>query len=192
MENNKAHQILLLVRAVKNNDTASFVELMGIFSKTISSLALGYGLPLSEYDDLCQEGRIALYKAAMSFDEGKEASFSTYASVCMTNAMTNFVNKYVASINGIVKDDDALAAQSKAVSSDDTENTAVSRQFKELLSTRGFAGLSETERKTVFLKVCGYKTSEISEKTGKSPKSVDNTLFRARRKLRLFIDGTKQ
>ncbi len=191
MEDNKAQQILLLVRAVKNNDTASFVELVGIFSRTVSSLALSYRLPLSEYDDLCQEGRIALYKAAMSFDENKEASFSTYAGVCMTNAMTNFVNKYNSSVSGIVKDDGSSDAPIDMASSDNTENTAFSRQFRELLSTRGFAGLSETERKTVFLKVCGYKTSEISQKTGKSPKSVDNTLFRARRKLRAFIDGTK-
>lgn len=191
MENNKAQQILRLVRAVKDNDTASFVELVGIFSRTVSSLASGYGLPFSEYDDLCQEGRIALYKAAMSFDESKEASFSTYASVCMTNAMTNFVNKYNSTVSGIVKDEDDIASRQDISSSDGTEDTAFSRQFRELLATRGFAGLSEAERKTVFLKVCGYKTSEISEKTGKSPKSVDNTLFRARRKLRSFIDGTK-
>lgn len=174
---------------MKNNDTASFVELLGIFSKTVSSLAGAFHLPHGEFDDLCQEGRMALYRAAMSYDENKQASFSTYAAVCMNNAMVNFVNKYNASVGGMAPvGSDDVEAVSTAGAPDDI---AFSEQFRQLLSTRGFAGLSETERKAVFLKVCGYKTSEISEKTGKSAKSVDNTLFRARKKLRSYIDGTK-
>lgn len=187
--NIKEIQISQLVSAVKNNDTASFVELLGIFSKTVSSLALTFHLPDSEFDDLCQEGRMALYRAAISFDSTKGASFSTYASVCMTNAMISFVNKYNASVSGFIADGESVI--SNIAENDSPDNTAFSKQFRELLSTQGFAGLSESERKTVFLKVCGYKTQEISEKTGKSAKSIDNTLFRARKKLRKFIDSEK-
>ena len=189
LENNKTEKISQLVQAVKNNDTPSFVELLGVFSKTITFLASGYHLPMAEFDDLCQEGRIALYRAAMTYDESKNAGFSTYATVCMTNAMVNFVNKYNASVSGIVTGGDDAASSVEAGTS--PEDIAFSEQFRQLLSTRGFAGLSETERKAVFLKVCGYKTAEICEKTGKSAKSVDNTLFRARKKLRSYIDGTK-
>ena len=191
MEKSKEIEILRLVMAVKNNDTASFVELLGVFSKAISSLATGFNLPHSEFDDLCQEGRMALYRAAVSYDENKGATFSTYASACMNNAMVSFVNKYNASVSSIVASDvdDGVIEGTASVQTAETE--FFSEELKELLATKGFAGLSETERKTVFLKACGYKTSEISEKTGKSAKSVDNTLFRARKKLRSYIDGTK-
>ena len=93
MENSKSEKILQLVTAVKNNDTPSFVELLGLFSKSISSIAFTYHLPESEFDDLCQEGRMALYRAAISYDDSKNAVFSTYATVCITNAMLNFVNR---------------------------------------------------------------------------------------------------
>ena len=37
-----------LVLKVKNNDTASFVELLGVYSQTISTLAYSFSLPDSE------------------------------------------------------------------------------------------------------------------------------------------------
>lgn len=192
LENKRETEILKLVNAVKSNDTASFIELLGIFSKAISTLAHGYRLPDGEFDDLCQEGRMALYRAAISYDKSKGASFSTFASVCMTNAMISFVNKYNASVSRIISAEDVGDTVEGITSKNGVpEDSVFSRQFKQLLATKGFAGLSETERKAVFLKACGYRTSEISEKTGRSAKSVDNTLFRARKKLRSYIDGTK-
>ena len=135
---------------------------------------------------------MALYRAAISYDKSKGASFSTFASVCMTNAMISFVNKYNASVSRIISAEDVGDTVEGITSKNgEPEDSVFSRQFKQLLATKGFAGLSETERRAVFLKACGYKTSEISEKTGKSAKSVDNTLFRARKKLRSYIDGTK-
>lgn len=191
LENNTDTKVLQLVDAVKNNDTASFVELLGIFSKAISALASSYRLPCSEFDDLCQEGRMALYRAAVSYDSTKGASFFTYAQACMTNAMVSFVNKYNASASTLAVTDDEGGIVDVSTTRSTPEDEAFSIHLRELLSTRGFAGLSETERKTVFLKACGYKTGEISKKTGKSSKSVDNTLFRARIKLKNFMDGTK-
>ena len=81
-----------LVNAVKNNNTASFLELLGIYSRTIGALAVSFSLPSSEREDLCQEGRMALYRAAMGYDGGS-VKFSTYAVTCMTNAMINFSKK---------------------------------------------------------------------------------------------------
>ena len=58
-----------------------------------------------------------------------------------------------------------------------------------MLSTDGFAGLSGYEREVIELKLSGLMTRDIAKKLGKSAKSIDNTLFRARKKLREHIDG---
>ena len=89
----KAEKEEQLVKAVKNNDTLSFVELLGIYSRIISILALSFNLPRDEFDDLCQEGRIALYKACIGYED-KGGTFSTYASACIKNAMTDFAMHY--------------------------------------------------------------------------------------------------
>jgi DNA-directed RNA polymerase specialized sigma24 family protein len=62
-------------------------------------------------------------------------------------------------------------------------------ELEQLLSTDGFANLSGYERRVMSLKLSGYKTGEIAKKLGKETKSVENTLFRARTKLRKHIDG---
>lgn len=173
-----------LVLAVKNNDAAAFLELLGHFSKTISALARSFSLPESEQADLCQEGRIALYRAAMGYDE-KSAKFSTYAITCMTNAMISFVKKYNAQNVG------TAFGISPEECEDETYSSGVvsSIEIDELLSRDGFAGLSEYERRVMSLKFSGYKVGEIARKLGKESKSVENTLFRARQKLKKHIDG---
>ena len=172
-----------LVSNVKSNDTASFLELLGLFSHTISSVAYSFSLPASEHEDLCQEGRMALYRAAMSYDE-KSAKFSTYAITCMTNAMITFAKKYKAqnggNVYGVSPEDCAGVSTSGILSSVELE---------QLLSTEGFADLSAYERHVMSLKLSGYKTGEIAKKLGKETKSVENTLFRARTKLKKHIDG---
>lgn len=180
---NVNQNIKRLVLAVKKNDTASFVELLGHFSPTISALAHSFSLPSSEHQDLCQEGRMALYRAAMSYDE-KSAQFSTYAITCMTNAMINFAKKYKAQSLG-----KAYGVLPEECESETYSGIISSVELDELLARNGFAGLSEYERCVMSMKLSGYKVGEIAKKLGKTPKSVENTLFRARQKLKKHIDG---
>ena len=126
---------------------------------------------------------MALYRAAMSYDE-KSARFSTYAVTCMTNAMITFAKKYAAHNMGKAYDVFPEECEGEAVHGVVTES-----ELDELLSKDGFAGLSEYERRVMSMKFSGYKVSEIAKKLDKMPKSIENTLFRARQKLRKHIDG---
>lgn len=172
-----------LVQKVRNNDTASFVELLGVYSQTISSLAYSFSLPDSEQEDLCQEGRMALYRAAMSYDE-VSASFTTYAVTCMTNAMISFAKRYNAHNAGKAYD-----VAPEDCGKEDESGVITTVELDELLAKDGFAGLSDYERRVMAMKLSGYKVGEIAEKIGKQTKSVENTLFRARQKLKKHIDG---
>ena len=182
-------QVRKLVIKVKKNDTEAFIQLLGCFSHTIATLARSFNLPMSEYEDLCQEGRIALYRAASGYD-GKTAEFSTYASTCITNAMITFASKYNSSVSHTafapLNSEDGENDNHK--SSDNTEDTVIAEEFSRMLSTDGFAGLSGYEREVIELKLSGHMTRDIAKKLGKSAKSIDNTLFRARKKLREHID----
>lgn len=185
----KDKELFGLVLKVKQNDTEGFVELLGMFSGTISNLAHSFGLPSSEYEDLCQEARMALYRAAVSYNP-ENAKFSTYALTCMTNAMISFVRKY-ASQNGkgvlSTSLDDVSVKEGQT--GGDVQDIFSANEFEKMLKTSGFAGLSEYERRVMGLKLSGLKVSGIAKKLDKTPKSIENTLFRARRKLKQYIDG---
>jgi len=177
-------EINLLVNAVKNKDTEAFVELLGIFSRTISILASSFSLPKSEHEDLCQEARMALYRAAMSYD-GVSAKFSTYAASCMTNAMITFASKYKTDGAETV---DGLDVEKNADSASDAFITEL--EYRELLGESGsFSAFSDYERQVLNLRLSGYKVREIAKMLSKSTKSVENTLFRARAKIKAYING---
>lgn len=176
-----------LALAVKSNDAAAFVELVGLYSHIISSMANTFGLPASDFDDLCQEGRIALYRAAMSYD-GKSSSFATYASVCIRNSMTSWIKKQLTANHlereGISLDDfDADIAADKL----NVAEKVASDDMLERILDGGKSGLSDLEKTILGLKITGEGIREIAERLGKNEKSVENTLFRARAKVKKYI-----
>ncbi len=175
-----------IICAVKNNDAFAFVELLGIYSKTISHIANTFSLPLGELDDLCQEGRIALYKAAQSYD-GNSSKFSTYAAVCIRNAMTNWAKKYGKSAFSGAKSESDENLEQKDFG-EDVESKVIADNLLHTILESDYAHLSKTERYVLEKKISGCSTEEIAKDTGKSTKSVENTLFRARKKIRQYLE----
>ncbi len=186
---NDKNRIDALVASAKNNDKFAFVELTGIFSPFITSLAHSFNIPDSEYDDLYQEGRIALYKAVCTFDYSK-ASFITYARVCIKNAMTSFIRTYSAENKisvGSVSIDDTENEIASLFTEITPEDALIAREFINELESAIDTILSEVERTVIRHRLSGIGTTEISVIVGKDTKSIENTLFRARKKLRDYL-----
>lgn len=187
---NDKDKIEELALRAKESDKFAFVELAGIFFPFIRAQAKTYNLPDSELDDLCQEGRIALHRAVCKYDSDK-LSFITYAKTCIKNAMTSFVRAYCAEnkINvGSVSLDDSDNDYSSFTSDDMTpEDTIIAKEFISELETAMATILSESERTVLKYKLSGIGVAEISVIAGKDTKSVENTLFRARKKLKEYL-----
>ena len=64
---------------------------LGYIRKTANELYISVGLGNSElgidHDDLIQEGMIGLFKAVRDYDSGRDASFSTFAELCVSRQM---------------------------------------------------------------------------------------------------------
>ena len=69
----------------KDNDADAFVELTKRYMALIRAKAAPYHSIFLDADDLCQEGLLALQKAARSYRTDKAASFRTYAGTCIAN-----------------------------------------------------------------------------------------------------------
>jgi RNA polymerase sporulation-specific sigma factor len=175
----------LLAQAVRNSDTLAFVELLGLYSRSISSMALSFGLPKDEFDDLCQEGRIALYKACIGYD-GKSSVFNTYAVACIKNAMTDFALRY----GKQKRNESGVSVDEIADKSPSGENVGDKAETNQLILSMLYtdaAGLSDKEKLVIGKAISGEKIPEIAKSIGDSEKSVQNTLYRARKKLRKYF-----
>lgn len=182
----------LLVKKARHGDVPAFVELLGHYSGLICSKASSFGLPKDEFEDLCQEGRLALYRAVITYDENT-AEFSTYAGSCIRNSMISWAKKVnrdakVMSAAQTGADSEGVSAFETSVTDDSVHERAAAESLLDELLNSDKAGLSDYERKAIGLKIAGFGTAEISGYLGKSAKSVENTLFRARTKLKKYLE----
>ena len=84
-------QLAALVRAGQGE---AFAELSARYLGLIRAKAkLFEGASAPEKEDLWQEGLLGLYAAAISYRQGRGASFPTYAGVCVYNQMASAVRR---------------------------------------------------------------------------------------------------
>lgn len=189
--NEAKNKVELLAKSSQSGDKLAFVDLLSFFSPFIFSMAHRYKLPSDEYEDLCQIGRIALYKAVCSYNSERQ-SFTTFGRTCIKNAMVSFIRKYYAE-NKLYESNvslDDLELENTADTSESTpEDTLIANEFIEDLQSAILTTLSEAERQVLFHKMSGFGTQEISIIIGKDVKSVENTLFRARKKLKEHLNN---
>jgi len=91
-----------LCKLVKENDLYAenrlLLENEGLIVQVASSIELLYDIDINnwggvEKEDIIQEGRIAMLRAAQTYDEDGDVKFSTYAYTVMENAMKDLCRK---------------------------------------------------------------------------------------------------
>lgn len=135
-----------------------------------------------ESEDLCQEGYLALFDAIRGFD-GSKGSFSAYAGKCISNRM---ISAAVKARGDMVKDDDfdfTLVPDG----SGSTDDYLISKEDNDAVAEKMLTLLSELEYNVFRKYLDGYSYKQIAEKMGITPKSADNALSRAKKKLRELL-----
>jgi len=128
-------------------------------------------------DDIAQELRIAIIKAAKGFDEDRGVIFHTYLHTSMVNTIRTLISRgrrepIDLSLETTVTDDGQIPSSIlKAL--EDPVNTFEEVEFEDLLS--GF-DLTSVERKFILLRLEGLTMDEISEDLQTSSYKLRSTL----------------
>ncbi len=170
-----------LVRRAATGDNAAFALLAKKYEGTIHRLLSPIVVPEADRNDLYQEGLIGLYKAVLLYDSSVSA-FSTFATVCIRSGISDGLRRYQRE----------SSLPSLEIPTEDIPDKIAGRPEEVLMGKETLAALLEQvnrtlspmERKVFGLHLQGKKPSEIARFLGKEQKSVENTLFRARRKLK--------
>jgi len=173
------------------------------YNRLVRACSRPYFLAGGDSEDLIQEGMVGLLKAIREYDPQKEASFRTYAEICIHNRLLSAIkaasrDKHTplnCSISFETPSLDGGDANHYSYGSDhqrqeDPEAILIDREsHRERLGTLK-GQLSGFEAKILDLYLSGLSYSEIAVKVMKSPKSVDNAVQRIRHKLaRQFQSG---
>ncbi len=188
----------LLDQAKKGNEEAMDL-LMQRYTGLVRKNANGLFLIGADRDDLLQEGMIGLFKAVMSFDQNKEASFDTYANICISRQMISAIkganrykhkllNEYISIYKREYEEEDMEISEKI---SDDQYNPEIIITQRESLDTRknSISGiLSPLERSVFKMLIEGYSNQYMADNLKKDLKSIDNTIQRIKRKVRKVLE----
>lgn len=191
----------LMIR-LRDGEDAIIEYLMNKYKNLVRSKAKSMYILGADSDDLIQEGMIGLFKAVRDYDSGRDASFSTFADLCVSRQMYTAVqasrrqkhiplNTYI-SLYGNVStnhdgEEEALVNVLAAQSGQSPEELVIDRENVTQLEKTIEKELSIFEKQVLDLYLTGMGYQQIAKVLGKDDKSTDNALQRIKTKLKRAI-----
>lgn len=162
----------------------------------------------ADNDDLIQEGMIGLFKAVRDYDAGRDASFYTFADLCISRQMYNAVqasrrekhaplNTYISLYADMTETEGGQNVNGSGMKLLNTIASAVETNPEQLMIDRENVAdieamiekeLSSFEKQVLDLYLTGMSYSQIARVLSRDEKSTDNALQRLKSKLRKAVN----
>lgn len=171
-----------LCEKVRKGETGAEEALILRYNRLVRACARPLFLAGGDSEDLTQEGLLGLLDAIRQFVPGRDASFATFAQVCVRNRLISAVrsakrDKHLP-LNSSVSWD-SVQVDGAAIPQPSPEELVIARDSLARLRQE----LSPLEREVLGHYLDGLSYDEIAQVTHRSAKSVDNAVQRIRRKL---------
>jgi len=177
-----------LIVQVRNGNQSSFAELLKIYEPLFLSLLSKSNLEsLNEQviEDLRQELTLVFYHSIFSYDlEQNDVRFGLYAKICLRNALITQLRKLQKQKKSLSLEEEDETLFAIFDSGANPSEELVDRETVESMNKKIKGALSPFEVKVWQMYLTGNSTKNISTVLGKSEKSIENAIFRLRRKLR--------
>lgn len=186
---NKNEEVNKLIELVALGDSDSFTKLVERYNPLLKKLLIAYTteeMSKEDVEDLSQEELIAFYRAIINFDkEQTDVEFGLYAKICITNSMISYKRA------AAKKSNESLIGDEEMNSITDPEGEVSKffemRESEKELGKQIEKTLSAYENEVWSYYVNGYSSKEIATKLNSNEKSIDNAIFRIRKKLKTLL-----
>lgn len=191
-----------LVFLAQNGDESAEEVLIRKYKDLIRTKARLYYMMGADHDDIMQEGMIGIFKAIKSYDPLKQASFHTFADLCINRQIITAIKSASrmkhSPLNTSVSLSKPVSEEQQAMtlgellptdSDSDPESLFLLKEVVDYLEGREPGSFSEFEHKVWKEHLVGKSYLEIGASLGKPTKSVDNAMQRIKRKITLYLAG---
>lgn len=152
----------------------------------------------ADTEDLSQEGMIGLFKAIQNYKPGRDATFYTYAKICIDRQIYSAIkasnrkkhsplNSYISLYTNAGEGEAELIDNLEAGNDSNPEHIVLDRENTSLFQQKLEASLSKLEKEVLHQYIDGKPYADIGASLGKSAKSVDNAVQRIREKVKKIL-----
>lgn len=186
---NSKDDVRALIVAVRENDQSAFDKLLAQYRPLIDASVAKFSSDesFSLYcEDLKQEASVVFYNSILAYDlEQNEVEFGLFAKICIHNALVSFLRvlKRRAAEPLAEIPDSLITVQDFE---DPSERMLEQERLKSLYAVIR-KNLSELEYRVWQLYISGRSAAEIASLLCIDEKSVNNAIYRIRRKLRVAL-----
>lgn len=200
-ENYRQHGDGELIDRLRRGETPIMDYICDKYKNLVRSKAKSMFILGADSEDLIQEGMIGLFKAVRDYDMGRDASFFTFAELCVSRQMYTAVqaskrqkhlplNTYVSLDNSALYDDREGNGLAELLS--DRVELSPEEQFLDKERVTWLEGqidreLSDFEKQVLDLYITGMSYSQIARVLGRDEKATDNALQRLKAKVRKML-----
>lgn len=152
----------------------------------------------ADTEDLTQEGMIGLFKAIQTYQTKQNASFFTYAKLCIDRQIYSAIkasnrkkhiplNSYISLYTSANEDDFNLINSLAADNDTNPEHIILLQEKQSHMQEKIKQVLSKMEQEVLTLYLSGKSYMDIATQLDKSSKSIDNTIQRIRKKIKTLL-----
>lgn len=188
-----------LVDRLRDGEGSITEYLMNKYKNLVRSKAKSMYILGADSEDLIQEGMIGLFKALRDYDSGRDASFLTFADLCVSRQMYTAVqasrrqkhiplNTYISLYANVGTnregEQEKLENVLTARADQSPEEVVIDKENVVQLERAIEQELSGFEKQVLDLYLTGMGYQQIAKVLGKDDKSTDNALQRIKTKLK--------
>lgn len=194
-----------LIDRLREGETRITDYIMDKYKNLVRSKAGTMYLLGADREDLIQEGMIGLFKAIRDYDCGRDASFFTFAELCISRQMysavqaagrkkhiplNTYISLYSAGTEGSEEEENSILGvlEDRGLG---PEELFIDRESVERLERQINEELSCFEKQVFELYITGMSYSQIAKLLGRDEKSTDNALQRLKGKIRRMIESSR-
>lgn len=192
-----------IVKMAQEGSSTACEFLINKYKQMAKLKAKTYFIAGGDNEDVVQEGMIGIFKAIRDFDGDRDASFRTFAELCVNRQIISAIKganrqKHQIlneSVSLSIREEDGgedgqplserLASQS---SETDPEAMMLMKEVVEYLKADQKKMFSPLERRVWKEMLKGKNYREIALTIRKSPKTVDNAMQRIKKKIQIFLE----
>ena len=190
-----------LIDRLRRGETAIMDYICDKYKNLVRRKAKSMFILGGDSEDLIQEGMIGLFKAVQDYDMGRDASFSTFAELCINRQMytavqaakrkKHFPLNFYVSLDGEETGEDREGPGLSELLADRTklnpEELFLDQERVAYLEKLIEEELSDFEKQVLDLYITGMSYSQIAKVLGRDEKATDNALQRLKSKIKKML-----